>query len=107
MLRQQPRRRLEEPLGVFINLAEINPVWPGHSSYPWSNTVAAAYTSTPIWIVEFGTGNTTADVVPSGAGSEGHTVPLQDRDDGGAHQQALAQHANGCPACSSAEAGHP
>lgn len=49
----------------------INPSWPGHSSYPWSNTGAAAYTSAPVWIGEFGTGNSTSDLASSGAGSQG------------------------------------
>jgi endoglucanase len=49
----------------------INPSWPGHSSYPWSNTGATPYTSAPVWIGEFGTGNGTSDLAPSGAGSQG------------------------------------
>jgi endoglucanase len=49
----------------------INPTWPGHSSYPWSNTGAAPYTSAPVWIGEFGTGNSSSDLVSSGAGSQG------------------------------------
>lgn len=55
----------------FINLGQINPVWPGHSSYPWSNTGATAYTSTPVWIGEFGTGTSNSDIFSTGAGSEG------------------------------------
>jgi endoglucanase len=42
---------------AFINLGQINPIWPGHASYPWSNTGATAYTSAPVWLGEFGTGN--------------------------------------------------
>ncbi len=49
----------------------VNPSWPGHSSYPWVNTGAAPYTSAPVWIGEFGTGNGTSDLVSSGAGSQG------------------------------------
>ncbi len=49
----------------------IHPSWPGHSSYPWSNTGATAYTTAPVWIGEFGTGNSTSDLVSSGAGSQG------------------------------------
>ena len=49
----------------------INPSWPGHTSYPWSATGATAYTSAPVWLGEFGTGNGTTDLVSSGAGSQG------------------------------------
>ena len=56
---------------AFINLGKVNPVWPGHSSYPWSNTGATAYTITPVWIGEFGTGNSSSDLYSSGAGSQG------------------------------------
>ncbi|HZO76275.1 MAG TPA: cellulose binding domain-containing protein [Ktedonobacteraceae bacterium] len=49
----------------------VNPSWPGHSSYPWGNTGAAPYTSAPVWIGEFGTGNGGSDLVSSGAGSQG------------------------------------
>ena len=56
---------------AFINVAQVNPVWPGHASYPWSNTGSTAYTSTPVWLGEFGTGNTTSDINTTGSGSEG------------------------------------
>ncbi|HZU11836.1 MAG TPA: cellulase family glycosylhydrolase [Chloroflexota bacterium] len=57
---------------AYLNLSGgINPVWPGHSSYPWSNTGATAYTQAPVWIGEFGTGNTSSAVDTSGAGSQG------------------------------------
>jgi endoglucanase len=56
---------------AFINIGAVNPTWPGHSSYPWSNTGAVAYTSAPMWIGEFGTGNTSADLYTSGIGSQG------------------------------------
>jgi hypothetical protein len=46
-------------------------MWPGHSSYPWSNTGASAYTSTPVWIGEFGTGTSSSDINSSGPGSQG------------------------------------
>ncbi|HEY0753242.1 MAG TPA: cellulose binding domain-containing protein [Ktedonobacteraceae bacterium] len=49
----------------------INPSWPGHSSYPWSNTGATAYSTAPVWIGEFGTGNSATDLTSSGAGSQG------------------------------------
>jgi endoglucanase len=56
---------------AFIDLGEVNPIWPGHSSYPWSNTGATAYTTTPVWLGEFGTGNTAATVSSTTPGSEG------------------------------------
>jgi len=56
---------------AFINLGQVNPVWPGHASYPWSNTGAAAYSSAPLWLGEFGTGNTSSDINSTGAGSQG------------------------------------
>lgn len=46
-------------------------MWPEHSSYPWSNTGATADTTTPVWIGEFGTCNTTSDILSTVAGSEG------------------------------------
>jgi Cellulose binding domain/Cellulase (glycosyl hydrolase family 5) len=49
----------------------VHPTWPGHSSYPWSNTGATAYTSAPVWIGEFGTGNGSGDLASTGAGSQG------------------------------------
>ncbi len=55
----------------FIDTANVDPVWPGHSSFPWANTGATAYTSAPVWLGEFGTGNSSSDLVTSGAGSEG------------------------------------
>ncbi len=56
---------------AYIDLGEINPTWPGHSSFPWGNTGATAYTSAPVWVGEFGTGNNSSDLYTSGAGSEG------------------------------------
>jgi aryl-phospho-beta-D-glucosidase BglC (GH1 family) len=56
---------------AYINIGQVNPVWPGHSSYPWSNTGATAYSTAPIYLGEFGTGNTSADVTNSGNGSQG------------------------------------
>ena len=56
---------------AYIAGSGVNPVWPGHSSYPWSNTGATAYASAPVWVGEFGTGNTSADVNTSGNGSQG------------------------------------
>lgn len=49
----------------------VNPTWPGHAGYPWSNTGATPYKSAPVWIGEFGTGNGSSDLVSSGAGSQG------------------------------------
>ena len=56
---------------IFINLGQVNPVWPGHASYPWSNTGATAYPSAPVWLGEFGTGNSSSDINSTGAGSQG------------------------------------
>ena len=57
---------------AYLNLSGgVNPVWPGHSSYPWGNTGATAYTQAPIWVGEFGTGNASSDLYTSGAGSQG------------------------------------
>jgi len=56
---------------AFIDLGQINPVWPGHSSYPWGNTGATPYNSTPVWIGEFGTGTSSSDINSSGPGSQG------------------------------------
>jgi hypothetical protein len=46
-------------------------VWPGHASYPWSNTGHAGYSQAPVFIGEVGTGKTDADLFTSGAGSQG------------------------------------
>jgi hypothetical protein len=57
---------------VFPNLAGgINPVWPGHASYPWTNTGHTGYTQAPVFLGEFGTGKTDSDIFASGAGSQG------------------------------------
>jgi endoglucanase len=49
----------------------INPVWPGHASYPWANTGHTAYTEAPVYIGEFGTANADTDLYSSGAGTQG------------------------------------
>lgn len=49
----------------------INPVWPGRAAYPWGNTGHVAYSQAPVWMGEFGTGNTAADLVSSTRGSQG------------------------------------
>ncbi len=56
---------------AYIDTGSVNPVWPGHASYPWGNTGATAYTTAPVWIGEFGTGNATSDLNSTTAGSEG------------------------------------
>lgn len=57
---------------AYINLPTgVNPVWPGHAAYPWSNTGHTGYTQAPIYIGEFGTGKADSDIVSSGNGSEG------------------------------------
>ena len=49
---------------AFVAVAGgVNPVWPGHASYPWGNTGHAAGAQAPMWIGEFGTGKTNADVM--------------------------------------------
>src|SRR5947208_16623722 len=70
MLAAQPCRSLVHALGVRKSW-QINPVWPGHASYPWSNTGATAYSSAPIWLGEFGTANTSSDINSTGPGSQG------------------------------------
>ncbi len=55
---------------AYINVGNVNPVWPGHSSYPWSNTGATAYVTAPMWIGEFGTTNSSGDYAIS-PGSQG------------------------------------
>jgi len=56
----------------YINEGGVNPTWPGHSGYPWSNTGATAYTSAPVWIGEFGVKNSSSsNLYYSGNGSEG------------------------------------
>jgi endoglucanase len=49
----------------------VNPAWPGHTSYPWGNTGATAYISAPMWVGEFGTGNTSSDTTSTGPASQG------------------------------------
>lgn len=50
----------------------INPVWPGQSGYPWSNTGHVAITEAPVFIGEFGTGNRDTDLFTTGSGTQGH-----------------------------------
>ena len=56
---------------AFINIGNVNPTWPGHPSYPWANTGATPYTVAPLWLGEFGTGDTSGDLYTSGPGSQG------------------------------------
>jgi hypothetical protein len=43
----------------------------GHPAYPWANTGHTAYTQTPVFIGEAGTGNTHDDLYSTGSGSQG------------------------------------
>ena len=56
---------------AFVDTGNVNPVWPGHALYPWGNTGSSAYTEAPVWIGEFGSGNSSSDLYTTGAGSEG------------------------------------
>jgi hypothetical protein len=49
----------------------VNPVWPGHASYPWSNTGHSAYSVAPLYIGEIGTGNADTDLSSTTRGSQG------------------------------------
>ena len=56
---------------MYTNLS-ISPVWSStHPSYPWSNTNSTAYTQTPVYIGEAGTGNNNSDLFTTGNGSQG------------------------------------
>ena len=56
---------------AHINLGQVNPVWPGHASYPWANTGHGGYTVAPLYVGEFGTGNAAADLTSGTRGSQG------------------------------------
>ncbi len=49
----------------------INPTWPGHASYPWSNTGHSGYSIAPLFIGEIGTGNADIDLTSTIRGSQG------------------------------------
>ncbi len=49
----------------------VNPTWPGHASFPWSNTGATPYSTAPVWVGEFGTGNNASDLTSTTPGSQG------------------------------------
>jgi endoglucanase len=42
-----------------------------HGAFPWRNTGATPYTQAPVWLGEFGTGNSAADLASSWPGSQG------------------------------------
>lgn len=56
---------------AFIDIGAVNPVWPGHPSFPWANTGATPYSSAPVWLGEFGTANTSGDLSSTSRGSQG------------------------------------
>ncbi len=57
---------------AYINLpGGVAPLWPGHSTYPWSNTGHSGYTTAPIYIGELGTGNADSDLTSTTRGSQG------------------------------------
>lgn len=57
---------------AHLNLAGgVNPVWPGHASYPWSNTGHSAATTAVMWVGEFGTSNSATDLFSTTRGSQG------------------------------------
>jgi fibronectin type 3 domain-containing protein len=49
----------------------VNPVGPNGTAFPWSNTGHTPVTQAPLYIGEFGTGKTDADLYSSGNGSQG------------------------------------
>jgi endoglucanase len=56
---------------AYINLGQVNPVWPGHASYPWGNTGHTGYSVAPVYVGEFGTGNADADLTSTTRGTQG------------------------------------
>lgn len=56
---------------AYINIGQVNPTWPGHASFPWGNTGHTAYASAPVYVGEFGTENTEADLTSTIRGSQG------------------------------------
>jgi Cellulase (glycosyl hydrolase family 5) len=55
---------------AYINAGGVNPVW-SSGAYPWGNTGSTAYAQAPMYLGEYGTGNTSSDLFTSGAGSQG------------------------------------
>ena len=49
----------------------INPLWPGHAAYPWGNTGHSAYSQAPVYLGEFGTGKSDADLSSATRRSQG------------------------------------
>lgn len=58
---------------AYINAGGVNPFngQGNQSSYPWGNTGSTPYSQAPMYLGEFGTGNSSSDLVSTGAGSEG------------------------------------
>ncbi|HEX8089054.1 MAG TPA: hypothetical protein VF762_09390, partial [Blastocatellia bacterium] len=57
---------------AHLNLAGgVDPTWPGHALFPWGNTGHTGYTQAPLWIGEFGTENSDADLFSTARGSQG------------------------------------
>jgi hypothetical protein len=57
---------------AYLNVpGGVNPVWPGHASYPWSNTGHTGYTQAPLYMGELGTGNLDTDLTSTTPGSQG------------------------------------
>jgi endoglucanase len=49
----------------------VNPVWPGHASYPWASTGHTGYSTAPVFIGELGTGNAASSLTSTTRGSQG------------------------------------
>ena len=49
----------------------INPVWPGHATYPWANTGHSGYATAPVFLGELGTGSAATDLTSGTRGSQG------------------------------------
>jgi endoglucanase len=57
---------------AYLNVpGGIDPVWPGHDTYPWSHTGHTGYSTAPLYIGEFGTGNLDTDMTSTTPGSQG------------------------------------
>jgi endoglucanase len=57
---------------AYLNVpGGVNPVWPGHASYPWGNTGHTGYTQAPLYMGELGTGNADSDLTSTAPGSQG------------------------------------
>jgi aryl-phospho-beta-D-glucosidase BglC (GH1 family) len=49
----------------------VVPVWPGHATFPWGNTGHSGYSTAPVYLGEFGTGNAATDLTSAIRGSQG------------------------------------